>query len=433
MHRSDETCEILRVCLKDVLGYTEKKLDAISRSLFVALDDDGNELVDALEFLAAMAIVSGMSHEEKIAFVFGVFDFDESGVLTVDETILALRSALSGLCKLSGLDLPPETEVERLAVGAFADARAIEGATIDRVAFAAYCAATPEVVSWLDFYGDIREAAKPAAPTGDPAISRLVALLAAPPLRDTAHLLATDFESAPAARLAAEEAELLAAADGTPDNTAESAQPRPPWLATTAFLEPTDAGPDDTRAPDEALDLEYIFGFNAQRRQHCFYARRGELLYPAGGIGVVLDSASGAQRHFQHHADCIECLRVHHGAGDTWVATGELGVRPKVLVWSAATLEVLATLRGVHRGGVLHAAFSTDGVLLATVGAPGAGAAGRPTRQLVAIYDWRRAALCFAADVDAATLVLDARFVNGTRAVWLCTHLLCRPQFPRRP
>lgn len=28
---SDEMCEILRVCLKDVLGYTEKKLDAISR------------------------------------------------------------------------------------------------------------------------------------------------------------------------------------------------------------------------------------------------------------------------------------------------------------------------------------------------------------------------------------------------------------------
>ena len=134
---SDETCEILRVCLKDVLGYAEKKLDAISRSLFVALDDDGNELVDALEFLAAMAVVSGMSHEQKVAFVFGVFDFDESGALTVDETILALRSCLSGLCKLSGLDLPPETEVERLAVGAFAGARAIEGATIDREAFAA--------------------------------------------------------------------------------------------------------------------------------------------------------------------------------------------------------------------------------------------------------------------------------------------------------
>ena len=28
---SEEMCEILRVCLKDILSYTEKKLDAISR------------------------------------------------------------------------------------------------------------------------------------------------------------------------------------------------------------------------------------------------------------------------------------------------------------------------------------------------------------------------------------------------------------------
>ena len=85
------------------------------RSLFVALDDDKNELVDALEFLSAMrdfgaatlpspfatsrlprerassraprppratvwdsrldrCVISGMSQSQKIRFVFGVFD-----------------------------------------------------------------------------------------------------------------------------------------------------------------------------------------------------------------------------------------------------------------------------------------------------------------------------------------------------------------------
>jgi hypothetical protein len=36
---------MLRVVLKDILGYTEKKLDAISKSLFATLDDDCNQCV----------------------------------------------------------------------------------------------------------------------------------------------------------------------------------------------------------------------------------------------------------------------------------------------------------------------------------------------------------------------------------------------------
>ena len=209
---SDETCEILRVCLKDVLGYAEKKLDALSRSLFVALDDDQNELIDALEFLAALGALSGMSQEQKITFIFGIFDFDESGVLTVDETILALRSTLSGLCKLSGLELPPETEIERVAVGAFAGVRDIEGSTISKIDFATYCTITPEITSWIDFYGDICETAKPAAPLGDRAVDRFIEALAALPVRDMGHFLAKDMESGPTVLLELEDAAAAAAA-----------------------------------------------------------------------------------------------------------------------------------------------------------------------------------------------------------------------------
>ena len=49
-------------------------------------------------------------------YIFGIYDFDESGVLSVDETILALRSTLSGLCKLCGLDPPLESEIEAIAL-----------------------------------------------------------------------------------------------------------------------------------------------------------------------------------------------------------------------------------------------------------------------------------------------------------------------------
>ena len=269
-----------------------------------------------------------MSQEQKITFIFGIFDFDESGVLTVDETILALRSTLSGLCKLSGLELPPETEIERVAVGAFAGVRDIEGSTISKIDFATYCTITPEITSWIDFYGDICETAKPAAPLGDRAVDRFIEALAAPPVRDMGHLLAKDMESGPTMLLELEDAAAAAQADGVPP--VEVTRPQPPWLATTAFLEPTDCPAEVAALPAEGLQLEHLFGFNAQRRQHAFYAARGELVYPAGTVGVVLDCASGTQRHAQHHADCVECLRVHHAEGDTWVATGELGARPKV-------------------------------------------------------------------------------------------------------
>lgn len=49
-------------------------------------------------------------------YIFGIYDFDESGVLSVDETILALRSTIAGLCKLCGLDPPLESEIEAIAL-----------------------------------------------------------------------------------------------------------------------------------------------------------------------------------------------------------------------------------------------------------------------------------------------------------------------------
>ena len=86
-----------------------------------------------------------------------------------------------------------------------------------------------------------------------------------------------------------------------------------------------------------------------------------------GPVGVVLDCASGTQRHAQHHADCVECLRVHHAEGDTWVATGELRAQGLCMVRHNARRS--GNNPRVHRVGVLHVAFSGDGVLLATVGA----------------------------------------------------------------
>ena len=57
-----------------------------------------NELVDALEFLSAIALISGMSHEEKVRYIFGIYDFDESGLLSVDEVCVCRGGVSRCVC-----------------------------------------------------------------------------------------------------------------------------------------------------------------------------------------------------------------------------------------------------------------------------------------------------------------------------------------------
>jgi hypothetical protein len=48
--------------------------------------------------------------------IFGIYDFDESGLLSVDETILAMRATIGGLCKIAMISYPLEIDIENLAV-----------------------------------------------------------------------------------------------------------------------------------------------------------------------------------------------------------------------------------------------------------------------------------------------------------------------------
>jgi Ca2+-binding EF-hand superfamily protein len=73
------------------LNITEKVLNLDTDNVFRIFDDDDNNLVDSLEFLSSFALLSGMTPEEKIRFIFALYDFDESSVLTLDEMVLAFR------------------------------------------------------------------------------------------------------------------------------------------------------------------------------------------------------------------------------------------------------------------------------------------------------------------------------------------------------
>ena len=73
----EEFLEINRTALKEHMELSDKKIDQLSAKVFSVLDDDKNDLVDALEFLAAFAVISGMTPEEKTRY--GEYEFIGSG------------------------------------------------------------------------------------------------------------------------------------------------------------------------------------------------------------------------------------------------------------------------------------------------------------------------------------------------------------------
>jgi hypothetical protein len=80
---------------------------------------------------------------------------------------------------------------------------------------------------------------------------------------------------------------------------------------------------------------------NNNNRGSAQYSAEGDIVYPAGALGVVFTPAprggqGGTQQFFNGHTDSITALAcgVHYSeaapGGRTLVATGQLGKRPKV-------------------------------------------------------------------------------------------------------
>ena len=68
----EEFQEILKSALMEYLSLTEKLLNIDADQVFRTFDDDENNLVDSLEFLSSFALLSGMTPEEKIRFIFAM-------------------------------------------------------------------------------------------------------------------------------------------------------------------------------------------------------------------------------------------------------------------------------------------------------------------------------------------------------------------------
>ena len=132
---------------------------------------------------------------------------------------------------------------------------------------------------------------------------------------------------------------------------------------------------------DEAkLSLEKVIGCTTIANSCLASSPSGDVFHAAGAVIVRYNPHSNKQLGFFHTSGKpVACLCI--SADGAYLACGERGHQPRVLIWDIASGAQLAALTG-HRQGVGCIAFSPDGRHLVSVGF-------KYDRQVL-LWDWRR-------------------------------------------
>jgi microtubule-associated protein-like 6 len=103
--------------------------------------------------------------------------------------------------------------------------------------------------------------------------------------------------------------------------------------------------------PDTSLTLDWVYGFSAQdSRNNIYFSNNGEVVFFAAGTAVAYDIQSDTQKFNRDHTDDIISIAAHPNG--KIFATGEVGKKPKIIVWDVDTMFTLEILVGFHERGV---------------------------------------------------------------------------------
>ncbi len=87
-------------------------------------------------------------------------------------------------------------------------------------------------------------------------------------------------------------------------------------------------------APDTAFELKWIHGYSSlDCGNNVKFNVEGNIVYHAAACGIIRKIDS--QQFHREHGDDIVCLSIH--LGKKIIATGEMGKKPKIIVWDSTT------------------------------------------------------------------------------------------------
>ena len=186
-----------------------------------------------------------------------------------------------------------------------------------------------------------------------------------------------------------------------------------PWLGEMKASTPKFNVPAGHIKPPEAnLELDRVHGYRGyDSRNNVKFTGKDKIVFPAAGLGVVMNVNSKEQDFFLMHDDDVVSIAVH--PNKIFVATGQtahVGKSTKIdlFVWNSETHQSLACLSGFHRRAIRQLDFSPNGNWILSIG--------DDDDHSLAVYDWQCGRMVCNSKVDK-DVVLGANFLSNTELV----------------
>lgn len=140
-----------------------------------------------------------------------------------------------------------------------------------------------------------------------------------------------------------------------------------PWLATMSGPK-EDVANYKTGIPDISLELEHVYGYKSENcHSNIFYNDIGEIVYPAAGVGIIYNKETNSQKFYFGHDDDLTSLAISPCA--KYVATGQLGCKPRIRIWDSESGQEIAVCKRVHEKAITFLNFSSCSTRIVSVGA----------------------------------------------------------------
>lgn len=163
-----------------------------------------------------------------------------------------------------------------------------------------------------------------------------------------------------------------------------------PWAG--AIVAPSNSPPVKGEIPNEELVLEFVHGYRTREvKNNAFYLAPGLIVFPAGALGIVMDTDKKTQRFFQgRHKEEVTAITVH--PSKRFVATGDIVSHSDgayIYIWDPISPEDLQSQVQIRVGdkklarGVSDLKFSPDGIYLV--------ASAMDDDHTIFFYDWKNA------------------------------------------
>ena len=363
--------------LKKLFKCSDKEWDLV----FDYFDLNGDGKIDSYEFMCAITMLSHSTLDEKADILFDFYDFDRSKYITRDELVILMTNALTSLSAMKKESPPKIKEIERETDEFFRKADLNNDNKITKNEFKSYLKKDPTVLNILMSFNIAKKEDLGTdfgggdVPDWD---SDLENEINPPELHRDEKI--TKAKQGVEFNVKEDEDGLFATEDVGQGDEFMAVKP---WKGVVDNSVPSDYKPSklDGAKPDANLELEYVYGYRCHDvRNNLRYTPDDHFVYHTAALGICLNPNKNTQRFHFGHMDDIMSIAIHPDGKK--VATGEIGPKPLISVWSIETMEMLTSFNAPLKKGIAQLAFSPSGKYLA--------AGAMDDEHWVAIYDWEK-------------------------------------------